>query len=88
MNTPPILLKATLVFLLNKTSSSRLFLIISETIETGRSIGLVILIINLKANLIINNIRLLLYIYLLNVKENINMNNYTIKIKYYLKLLG
>ena len=48
MNTPPILLKATLVFLLNKTSSSRLFLIISETIETGRSIGLVILIINLK----------------------------------------
>jgi hypothetical protein len=45
MKTPPIRLNAILVFLLSKTSSSRLFLIISETTVIGRSIGEVIYII-------------------------------------------
>lgn len=43
MKTPPMRLNAILVFLLNSTSSVRLFLIISDTIDIGRSIGVVIL---------------------------------------------
>lgn len=38
IKTPPILLKAIFVFLLNNTSSSKLFFIISETTVIGKSI--------------------------------------------------